>query len=173
MNYFSIFIAATLFSLNVFAAKVPSAEIVLQPSELEKVIRLEEKNDYNTGHEKILIVVSDKGLSTDVSPRYGVYLSYANLAEMGIIRASFSIANALQFVSAKKVKRGVYQVKTIEYRSNGDEDSMFKVTYTVDATQVIADEAKQREECAKTNDFCDSLLETSINVTERATKTTY
>jgi chromosome condensin MukBEF MukE localization factor len=143
----------------------PTAKTIAA-SDIEQVIRLVDKKEDGSSHKKLQIVVTDAGMSTDVSPRYTVRLGYASLAEMGNISADFKISDqAFQFVSATRKAPGIYEVKTIEYR---DEDGMVDVTHTINATKMFVDEREARKACG--DDFCDKELKTSIEVTETAVK---
>ncbi len=147
------------------AKTVQSEELNVAPSSIDKVIRLVDKNEPGSSHKKLSIVVTDNGMSTDVSPRYQIYLGYASLAEMGNISVDFKVSDqAFEFISASRKSAGIYEVKTVEYRDDG----MYNVTQTIDATKVFADEKKQRDACG--DDFCDQALKSSIVVTETAKK---
>lgn len=142
------------------AVTVPSSDVQLAPSQIEKVIRLVDKKTPGQSHKKLQVVVIDNGMSTDVSPRYTVYLGYASLAEMGNMSVDFKINDqALEFLSASRKSAGIYEIKTTEYRDNG----LYEVTQVVDATKMFADENKMRKNCG--SDFCDEKLNTSVSVT--------
>jgi hypothetical protein len=147
------------------ANTIPSSKIDISPSDVDQVVRLVEKQEIGSSYKKLSIIVKDSGMSTDVSPRYSVYLGYASLAEMGNITADFLInERAYEFISAKRKTAGIYEVKTLEYRDDG----MYAVTQEIDATQMFLDEKKQRKECG--SDFCDKILETTVSVKEQAIK---
>lgn len=153
-----------LFSMITQAGTIQSKALKIEPSSIDKVIRLVEKRSEQGSTKKLSIVVTDNGMSTDVSPRYKIYLGFASLAEMGNISADFKISDqALNFISATRKSAGVYEVKTIEYRDGGD----FEITQTIDATKVFSDEKKLRESL---DQFGDETLKTSIVVTETAKK---
>jgi hypothetical protein len=155
-----------LMSASAFAKTVSSSEVKLNPSSVDQVIRLVDKNEPGSSHKKLSIIVEDRGMSTDVSPRYSVSLGYASLAEMGNISADFKInENAYQFLSATRKAPGIYEVRVVEYR---DEDGMVEVTQTIDATKMFSDEQKLRKQCG--GDFCDQTLKTSVDVKETAKK---
>ncbi len=155
-------LAIVLSTVSASAGTISSGENKIEPSGIDKVIRLVDKNDYRTGHKKVSIVVEDKGMSTDVSPRYTVYLGYSSLAEMGNIWADFKINNnVFEFLSATRKAPGIYEVKVIEYR---DEFGMTEVTHTIDATKMFSDEREMLKKCG--DDFCDGELKTSIQITE-------
>jgi len=149
-------------TLTAQAATVNSSNEAVTPSSIDQVLRLVDKKEVGSSHKKLSIVVTDSGLSTDVSPRYTIYLGYASLAEMGNIGVNFKITDqAFQFVSASRKSAGIYEVKTIEYR---DSTGLLEVTYTIDATKMFSDEQKERNKCG--GDFCDVSLKTSVSVTE-------
>lgn len=148
-------------SLTAKAATVNSSTETIAPSSIHQVIRLVDKREIGSSHKKLSIVVTDGGMSTDVSPRYTVYLGYASMAEMGNIGVDFKITDkAFDFVSATRTAPGIYVVKTVEYREEG----LLEVTHTIDATKMFSDEQKARAKCG--GDFCDLILKTSVTVTE-------
>lgn len=158
--------ALVILSATFASAKaVNSTEVQVSASNIDQVIRLVDKNEPGSSHKKLSIVVEDRGMSTDVSPRYTISLGYASMAEMGNITASFQISDqAFQFISASRKSAGIYEVKTVEYRDDG----MYDVITTIDATQMFVDEKEQRKACA--DDFCDQALKTSIVISEKAQK---
>lgn len=142
------------------AVTVPSSDVQLSAAQIDKVVRLVDKKNPGESHKKLQIIVIDNGMSTDVSPRYAVYLGYASLGEMGNIGAEFKINDqALEFLSASRKAAGIYEFKTTEYRDNG----LYEVTQEIDATKMFADEKQMRKNCG--GDFCDGKLKTSITVT--------
>jgi hypothetical protein len=150
------------------AGVIVSSGETIAPSSIDKVIRLVDKDDPNSSYKKLSIVVTDSGRSTDVSPRYTVYLGYASYAEMGNLTADFKISDqAIRFISASRKSAGIYEVVIEEYREEG----MFLVTKTIDATQIFIAERARVRDCGE--DFCDGVLTTSVIVTETATKIVY
>lgn len=166
MKNLVLVMALTVMStVGLASTKVPSSQVHVSPSDIDKVVRLVDKNESGSSHKKLQIVVTDQGMSTDVSPRYKVYLSYASLAEMGNISADFVInENAIQFLSASRKAPGIYEVKVMEYRDDG----MYEVTQEINATAIFVDENKMRKECG--GDFCDGNLKTSVSIKESAKK---
>jgi hypothetical protein len=155
------FFMSSLFSV-VQAATVLPTEDKVSPSSVDQVIRLVDKDEPGSSHKKVSILVTDHGMSTDVSPRHTIYLAYASLAEMGNISVDFEITNqAFRFTSATRKAAGIYEVRTLEYRAD-----FVDVVYTIDARKMFSDEKKLREECEKDGGFCDGDLKTSIIVTE-------
>lgn len=153
----------TLATLATQAKSIQSEKLNIAPSSIDQVIRLVNKDNPGSSHKKLSIIVTDGGMSTDVSPRYSIYLGYASMAEMGNISAEFKISDqAYKFVSASRKSAGVYEVKTVEYR----EDGMYNVTTTIDATKMFSDENKARTACG--DGFCDLELKSSVSVTESA-----
>lgn len=147
------------------AGTVKSQDLQIAPSKIDQVIRLVDKNDPGSSHKKLSIIVTDHGMSTDLSPRYSIYLAYASLAEMGNIAVDFKINDqAIQFLAASRKAAGIYEVVTTEYRDDG----MYKVTTTIDATKMFSDEKKEREACG--GDFCDLKLKTSVSTSEKVEK---
>ena len=154
-----------LLSALVQASTIKSEELSIAPSSIDRVIRLVDKHEPGSSHKKLSIIVTDNGMSTDVSPRYQIYLGYAGLAEMGNISADFKISDqAFKFISAIRKSAGIYEIKTVEYRDDG----MYNVTQTIDATKVFSDEKALRLSCG--GDFCDQTLKSSVVVKESAKK---
>lgn len=152
-----------LVSFSAFGATVPSVVDTTSPAYVDQVIPLVNKQVPGSSHLKASFVVLDNGMSTDVSPRYTVYLTLASFAEMGNLVANFKITDqAFQFKSAKKISDEVYEVSFVEYR-----DQMYDVTLTINAKQMFADEAAARLTCGE--DFCDQELQSTVEVTEVAT----
>ncbi|HEY8271775.1 MAG TPA: hypothetical protein VIG33_12865 [Pseudobdellovibrionaceae bacterium] len=145
----------TLGALVSHAEIIKSSKVQIAPSTISAVISLIP----GVNDKKIQVVVADHGLSTDVSPRYTIYLGFAAFAERGNITADFKITEQpVEFLSATRKSAGHYTVKTREYTDGG----MVEATYEIDATKVFADEHKERNRCA--SDFCDLDLETSISI---------
>lgn len=143
------------------AVTVSSTKEVVAPSDISQLIRLVEKNDQSGTEKKVQVVVQDLGMPTDVSPRFIVYLGYSSLQEMGNVKVNFKInENAIQFLGARRIAAGIYQIKVLEYRESG----MFDVTQEVDARQMFVDEKKLRSSCG--SDFCDGDLKSTVKVTE-------
>lgn len=144
------------------------ASLKLSPSEIDQVIRLVDKKEIGSSHKKLSIVVTDHGMGTDVSPRYSIYLGYASNAEMGNISVDFKISDqAFDFISAKRVSAGIYEVKSVEAR----EDGFYNVTTTIDATKVFSDDKAARKACG--GSFCDLTLKSSVEVSEKAVLTKF
>lgn len=174
LSGFSGFILATAFVLPVFAGSlgleaksasvaqtIASTKEVVAPSDISRLIRLVEKTDERGTEKTVQIVVQDLGMSTDVSPRYMVYLGYSSFQEMGNVKVNFKInENALQFLGARRIAAGIYQIKVVEYRETG----FFDVTQEVDARQIFADEKKLRASCG--SDFCDGDLKSTVKISE-------
>lgn len=147
------------------ATTVPSSKVQLSPSSIDKVVRLVDKKEADSSYKKVQILVTDRGMSTGVSPRYSVYLAYSSLAEMGNIFADVVInENAIEFLSASRKAPGIYEVKVTEYHDG----EMYEVTQEINATAIFVDEEKKRKECG--DDFCDGALKTSVSITTKAKK---
>ncbi|MBN8538805.1 MAG: hypothetical protein J0L82_00345 [Deltaproteobacteria bacterium] len=165
MNKFAMAVSALVlaFSFSANAAAVSSTSETVAPDSVDQVIRMVDQQVPGSSHLKASVVVLDLGMSTDVSPRYTVYLTLASLAEWGNIGATFKITDqAYQFKSARKISNQVFEVVFVEYR-----DQMYDVTITIDAKKLFADEAKARQECG--DDFCDIVLQSTVDVKEVAT----
>lgn len=154
-----------LTSLLAQAMTVSSGKESIAPSDIDQVIRLVDKYDPSAtvAHKKLSIVVADSGMSSDVSPRYTVYLSYVSLSETGNIKADFKITDQpIQFLDATRKSAGIYEVIVNEARGS---QGFVQVTYTIDARKMFSDEAKARKKCG--DDFCDLTLQTTVSVTEK------
>ncbi|WP_347357987.1 hypothetical protein [Bdellovibrio sp.] len=153
-----------LLSANAFAKSVSSESLQIAPSSIDQVVRLVDKKDPGSSAKKVSIVVEDHGLSTDVSPRYTVYLGYASLAEMGNISADFKIDDQVfEFKSATRKAAGIYEIKVVGFTADG---ALTDITHTVDTNQMFIDERKARTACG--GDFCDQTLKTSVEVKSSA-----
>lgn len=159
----------TLTTLVSQAKTISSESLSIKPSSIDKLVTLVDKNQPGSSQKKLNIVVTDGGMSTDVSPRYTIYLGYASMAEMGNITSDFKISDqAYKFVSAVRKSAGIYEVKTIEYRHEENNEGMYEVTHIIDATKMFADENAYRKNCGE--DFCDGELKSTVTVTETAKK---
>lgn len=149
------------------AVQIKSEKLDVAPSSVDKIFRLVDKPKPGSSQKKLQILVTDLGLSTDVSPRYAVYLGYQSNAEMGNIAADFKISDRFLVVSsAKRISGGIYEV-TGEQLSR-DYGFRQKVTIRIDATKMFADEMALRQNCG--DYFCDKNLETTIEATEKISK---
>lgn len=160
---------ATVLTVNAHAALIKSANHKVDVSGIDQVFPLVNKADNTSGfgtvNKKVQIVTLDGGMSTDVSPRYTVYISFKSMAEMGNLTASFKITDqAFQVIGTQRISAGIYQVITQEYTDEG----MLEVTYTLDTVKMFSDEKKARENCGL--DFCDGDLKTVIDVKKSGKK---
>lgn len=100
-------------------------------------------------------------MSTDLSPRYQVYLTYSNLAEMGNMYSTFLISDAaLEVVSSKRIDAGIYEVIVKEYRPDQSEN-IYNATYTINTINMFKAEDAMRKKCG--GDFCDGNIEAEIS----------
>ncbi len=153
-----------VYSFSAQAYEVSSQKHSISPASIDKAITLVDKSG-SPQHKKVNVIVTDSGMSTDVSPRYTVYLGFASMAEMGNISASFKVNDqASKFISASRKSAGIYEVKTIEVRDEG----MYEVTQMIDAVKMFSDEQKLRKNCG--DDFCDHELKTKIIISETIKK---
>lgn len=165
MNKLTLFAAALLMTVTANAKSVAPTNDKISPAQIDKTIRLAETDNQGIT-KKLSLIVLDHGKSTDVSPRYSVYLGYNSMAEMGNISGAYLITNkAYSDVSAKRVAPGIYEVKYTEYR---DEAGMVNVTSTVHAEEAFIEEKEMRNKCD--DDFCDGNLTARIQVIESVTK---
>lgn len=145
---------------------VSASDIKVDPSGVDQLVTLLKKTE-NGVTKKVQILVQDNGLSTDVSPRYKIHLGYSSSAEMGNITANFQISELTwEFVSAKRLAAGIYEVKATELAEH--DEGFFDVTYLIDATRMFSDEKAALKKCG--GDFCDQSLATSIKITKTMKK---
>ena len=138
----------------------------INPGHIDTVIRLVDKNEPGSSQKKLSVVVTDSGMSTDVSPRYTVYLGYASMAEMGNLTSTFEITNlGYGPVKAERKAAGIYTVVVTQFI---DQVGFAEVTYEVNATQMFIDENKMRNACG--GDFCDGELKSQILVKQISVK---
>jgi hypothetical protein len=162
-----ILIAALTLSATVSQAKiVKSTEVLIDPANIDTVINLVNKNEPGSSQKKLNIVVTDSGMSTDLSPRYTVYLGYASMAEMGNITSTYEITNdGYGSVRAERKAAGIYTVVVTHFI---DQVGFAEVTYEVNATQMFIDENKMRNACG--SNFCDGNLKSQISVKQLSVK---
>jgi len=154
---------------SVASQTIDASEISVAPSDIDQVVRLVDTKS-NGSQKKVQVLVLDKGMSTDVSPRYEIYLGYSSLAEMGNRAANFKISDLVwSFKSASRISAGIYEIKTVEIDENAD-FGFKNVTYLIDATKMFSDDKAAVAKCG--DDFCDQSLKTSILVKKTATKAT-
>ena len=103
---------------------------------------------------KVQVVVEDLGGSTDVSPTQTVYFTLYTKGEMFSTDAAFEIANVLAFKSAKRVKKGVYEVTVVDIDEEGRFDFEKGSTYRIDARKAIS--AMETVDCGGDFDCSDS-----------------
>ena len=163
----NILISVVLLVSTISQAKiVKSTEAQINPANIDTVIRLVDKNEPGSSQKKLSIVVTDSGMSTDVSPRYTVYLGYASMAEMGNLTSTFEITNlGYGPVKAERKAAGIYTVVVTQIL---DQVGFAEVTYEVNATQMFIDENKMRDACG--GDFCDGTLKSQISVKQLSVK---
>lgn len=151
---------------DAFGTIVPSSSETINPATASQVITLAHRTEPGSSDLTVRVVVADHGMSTDVSPRYSVYLAIASYAEMGNITATFPvIPGAYQFVSATRVRGGVYKIVTKNFGDHGIDT----IVTTVDATQAFRDEKAARGQCG--DNFCDLELQSEVRVDEVSTLT--
>lgn len=162
-----ILIATLTLTATVSQAKiVKSVEAQIDPANIDTVINLVNKNEPGSSQKKLNIVVQDSGMSTDVSPRYTVYLGYASMAEMGNITSTYEITNeGYGPVRAERKAAGIYTVVVTQFVG---QVGFAEVTYEVNATQMFIDENKMRNACG--GDFCDGTLKSQISVKQLSVK---
>ncbi|WP_413287933.1 hypothetical protein [Bdellovibrio sp. HCB337] len=168
MNKFVLFTTALMMTVAAHAKSVAPTKEKISPATIDQTIRLADSDD-NVVKKKISIVVVDHGLSTDVSPRYSVYLGYNSMAEMGNLSAAYLITNqAYSNVKAKRTSAGIYEVSYTEYR---EEQGMVTVTQRIDATAAFSADKKQRANCNE--GFCDGYIKADISLTESVSSDNY
>jgi hypothetical protein len=163
MKKMMIALAVSAFALTSHAKTLKPSDVKLSLSSIDQVIRLVRKEESGSSDRKLNLVITDTGMSTDVSPRIGIYLALASWAEMGNISAEYDLTNtALKFISAKRKAPGIFEIKYL------DSTSLNQVTMTVDARSLQNDERKARAACG--DDFCDKSLNSEIKITEVVSK---
>ena len=162
-----ILIAALTLTATLSQAKIiPSTEKQINPANVDSIIRLVDKTEVGSSQKKLSIVVTDNGMSTDVSPRNTVYLGYASLAEMGNITSTYEITSqGYGPVRAERKSAGIY---TLIVNQFVDQVGFAEVTYEVNATQMFIDENKMRSACG--GDFCDENLKSTVSVKQLSVK---
>lgn len=151
------------------ASTIKSEMHEITPASVDKIFRLVDKNVPGSSHKKLQILVTDLGMSTDVSPRYAIYLGYQSAAEMGNMAANFKLSDQFLTVdSAKRISGGIYEVTGTKLNFSDNGEFMQKVTLKIDATQMFIDENAVRKQCG--DGFCDLEMSTTIQVTEKKLK---
>lgn len=153
-----IIIATLMGSAQVLNAQpMASGKVSIVPSSIHSVINL---LAHPSSEKKLQLIVTDHGPSTDVSPRYSVYLGFATLTEMSHITADFKITDQpISVLGARRLSAGHYELKALELGSKGD---LVSAIYAIDATQLFLDERAAQKSCGE---FCDLELQTKISVT--------
>lgn len=147
-------------SFSAQAGEVASSEVTIVPSTISEVKHFPVLSEPGSSESRFSIVVAEGGMSTDVYPRYSLYLGFASYAEMGNISTNFELGRFLDITEIKKKAPGIFEVKAVKVT----ERDMPSVTLTIDATQVLADEENLRKSCDM--DFCDKELSSKVKVTE-------
>lgn len=106
------------------------------------------------------LITVDSGLSTDVSMRYKVILTFFHAGEMNNTRTSFDLGGSLILPLAKRISAGVYEVKI----QTLDEETyeIKNKTLQVNTAQVFVDDRN-----LKLEDFADSYFKSTVVVTEK------
>ncbi|WP_413557257.1 hypothetical protein [Bdellovibrio sp. HCB209] len=165
MKTIGLFAVIMSAAMTVQAKQVAPTSSKISPATIDQAIRLAEATSKEGVTKKITIVTTDNGKSTDVSPRYTVYLGYNSMAEMGNISAAYLIAeDAYSNVTAKRLAPGIYQV---QYKAYRDEAGMVNVTKVIDANEAFINDNEIRKACA--DDFCDGTIKAAVDVQESTT----
>ncbi|MNJ92733.1 hypothetical protein D3C87_104070 [compost metagenome] len=156
MNKLALGFIAIMASVSAHAATISSSTESVAPSSISQISLLE-----TTNNEKVQLIISDRGMSTDIVPRYTVHLGYSSLNKVGNITADFKLTDRVyQYASSRRLSPGRYEVILIEVR----EGIPMKVNLVINFNQVYTDEKNMRQQCG--DNFCDKILDTTISVTE-------
>jgi hypothetical protein len=88
---------------------------------------------------KVRLVALDLGLSTDVSPRYALYLTFFHASDSMNSRTAFYLGEVFDVVSTSRKSAGIYQISA---RVPSEETTIKAATLTVDTNEVWADDAR-------------------------------
>jgi hypothetical protein len=168
-----IILSSVVFVLSIAAQagsdySIKSTTELIDAAHIDQVVRLVDKDDQQTGGtiRRVQVVVTDNGLSTDVSPRNAIYLTFASLAEMGNFHATFKLNDrTMKVLSVKKVNPGIYQIKTVDY---SDELGLVEVVQTIDSTDMFIQERALRINCGQ--NFCGGTVNSTIKVSKTTSK---
>lgn len=149
-----------LVSFSAQAGEVASSPVTIEPSAISEVKHFPLLSEPGSSESRFSVITTVGGMSTDVYPRYALYLGFASYAEMGNISTNFELGRYLDITEIKKKAPGIFEVKAVKMT----ETDMPSVTLTIDATQVLADEENLRKSCDM--DFCDKELNSKVKVTE-------
>jgi len=99
------------------------------------------------------------GQSTDVSPKYRLYLTYFNGGEMNNTKTAFDLGYFLKLKSYERLKPGMYQISATRLSDKGFPQD---VLITIDTSQVFVDDRNLH-----LSDFEDPYFLSTIQVTEK------
>lgn len=150
MKTLALLLLAALLPQAALAATVRSGKHEVNVGRVAELHRLSASSD----DVKVQVVVQDLGGSTDVSPTQTVYFTLYTKGEMFSTNAAFEIANVLTFKSAKRVKKGVYEVTLVDIDEEGRFDFEKGSTYRIDARKAIS--AMEAVDCGGDFDCGDS-----------------
>ncbi|WP_413574714.1 hypothetical protein ACLVWU_10835 [Bdellovibrio sp. HCB290] len=168
MKKFVMFAIVLATAVTSNAAPLAPTNSQIYPERVDQAIRLTQSRTEGVLR-KVTIVTTDNGMSTDVSPRHSIYLTYNSFAEMGNLSAAYLITDeALSDVQAKRIEAGIYEVSYMAYR---EEKGMVMVTKTINAIEAFIADKDQREACGI--DFCDGDIKASIDVKETSKKVNF
>lgn len=152
MKTLALALLVTVVSLPAQAEEVRSEKTQVNMGRVVELQKLVQTNDI-----RVNVTVEDLGGSTDVSPTQQVYLTLYAKGEMFSTDAVFKIAPAFDFVGAKRVSGGVYEITVVDYLAD---QGMKNVTYVVDARRAIVEIKNVRCEdfdCDASNNFASSV----------------
>lgn len=169
MKNLIVLIVVALTSITASAASINPTNVKLSPDSISDLIHLA-KSERDGVFKNVSLVITDNGMSTDVSPRHEVYLTYTSFAEMGNLSATYLI-DELVFgeITAKRISAGVYEVTYTGVPSTQDL-TLVTITKTIDTTAAFIDDANQRKQCSLNHDFCDGKINAKIKVTTTISK---
>jgi hypothetical protein len=161
-------ICALAFASQSFATTTSVSEVnpinyTVDAAGVEKVVTVGVGvNDQTEYRHKIIVV--DHGLSTDLSPRYGIYYAYQMVSEMANPSVMYNIGNVMDYSSIKRESAGVYSivVKTLDYQ----DDDFVSEKLVINAGNI------QQEVESQVGDFEDGAQGDTLKLTPLILKTT-
>ena len=136
--------ASTLRSIKESEAKINIATI-----KDSIVLEKDEESDI-----EVRIVTSYLGQSTDVSPRYQVFIIFYHGGEMNNTKTAFNLGRYWEFLSAKRKGRGLYEINVAKIGT-----TLETITLVVDMKQVFIDDANLDIE-----DFEDPYFDSQVTI---------
>lgn len=152
-----------LMSVSAFAnlKQITPMKEIIDISGVETVVTVGKGTDNQTEFLHKIIVV-DNGLSTDYSPRYGVYYAYKMISEMANPSVIYYLGNAVNYKYIRRESAGVYSIDVTSYEYG----HFIPKTLTINVGKIQQEVASQIEE------FADGPQGDSLQLTPLTLKTT-